>query len=263
MPYEAGGFWRGVFVALWSAVALGAAACASQPDANQSAEGASETAAAAFDPRDFNGIWQGATQDLTANLLPGEEIVLTEYGAQRYRSVDHAKFPGNTCLPYGPNRGMAATNPYMIVQTPDTIAVLTEHIDYRVFYMNEKAHPEDILEYPEWMGHSIGRWEGDELVVDTVAIREESWLDRGGLEHSDKLHLVERFKKTSKDSFTWTVTVEDPVFFAKPWTYQLKVDRLDFPRLIPDRCDDNEVDAAHMLPTPGAIHKVTPTMPRS
>ncbi len=261
MPYEAKRFGRGMLVALWSVAALGTAACGGQPEANAS-EGAAGTAAEAFDPRDFNGIWQGATQDLTAHLLPGEEIVLTEYGAQRYRAVDHAKFPGNTCLPYGPNRGMAATNPYMIVQTDDRIAVLTEHIDYRIFYMNEKEHPEDILDYPEWMGHSIGRWEGDELVVDTLGIRPESWLDRGGLEHSDKLHLVERFKKTGKDSFTWTVTVEDPVFFQKPWTYQLNVERLDFPRLIPDRCDDNEIDAEHMLPTPGAIHKVPPTMPR-
>jgi hypothetical protein len=158
---------------------------------------------------------------------------------------------------------MAATNPYMIVQTPATIAVLTEHIDYRIFYMNETDHPDDIMDYPEWMGHSIGRWEGDTLVVDTVAIRPESWLDRGGLEHSDKLHLIERFQKTSADAFTWTVTVEDPVFFVKPWTYRLDVERLDFPRLIPDRCDDNEVDAQHMLPTPGAIHTNPPKMPGS
>jgi hypothetical protein len=256
------GWTRGgaLTVVLWTAVALAGASCATQPD-SEAAD--ADAANGSFDPRDFNGIWQGATQDLTENLLPGEEIVLTEYGAQRYRAIDHAKFPGNTCLPYGPNRGMAATNPYMIVQTPATIAVLTEHIDYRIFYMNETDHPDDIMDYPEWMGHSIGRWEGDTLVVDTVAIRPESWLDRGGLEHSDKLHLIERFQKTSADAFTWTVTVEDPVFFVKPWTYRLDVERLDFPRLIPDRCDDNEVDAQHMLPTPGAIHANPPKMPGS
>ena len=235
-------------------VLLGAA-CAPQP----AAEG--DTAAAAVNPRDFNGIWQGATTDLTQHLLPGEEIVLTKHGAEKYRTVDHAKFPGNTCLPYGPNRAMAATNPYMIVQTEDVIAVLTEHIDYRIFYMDGRDHPEDILEYPEWMGHSVGRWEGDVLVVDTFGIRPETWLDRGGLQHSEQMRLIERFKKTGPDTFTWTVTVEDPVFFQKPWTYQVEVERVDFPRLLPARCADGEVDAEHMLPTLGAEHEKPPTFP--
>jgi hypothetical protein len=221
----------------------------------------SDAPGTATDPRNFNGIWEGAAQDLTVHLLPGEEIVLTPHGAEKYRAVDHATFPGNTCLPYGPNRAMAATNPYMIVQTPEVIAVLTEHIDYRIFYMDGRAHPDDIMDYPEWMGHSIGRWEGNVLVVDTIGIRPETWLDRGGLQHSEKLHLIERFEKTGPDAFTWTVTVEDPVFYTKPWTYRIEVSRLDFPRLLPARCADGEVDAAHMLPTLGAEHKVPPTFP--
>lgn len=244
-----------VTLVLWSVVALMSAACASQPGAPEAAAEAQPSA------RDFNGIWQGAADDLTEHLLPGEEIVLTPFGAEQYRKVDHAKFPGNTCMPYGPNRGMAATNPYMIVQTPKVIAVVTEHIDYRIFYMDGSGHPDDIMDYPEWMGHSIGRWEGDTLIVDTIGIRPESWLDRGGLQHSEKLHLIERFQKTGADTFDWTVTVDDPVYYAKPWTYQLKVARLDFPRLLPARCADNEVDAEHMQPLPGAIHTNPPTFP--
>jgi hypothetical protein len=240
---------------LCSGLVLLGVSCGTAPAANDDAP------ATANDPRDFNGIWEGATTDLTEHLLPGEEIVLTKYGAEKYRTVDHAKFPGNTCLPYGPNRAMAATNPYMIVQTPKVITVLTEHIDYRIFYMDGRAHPEDILDYPEWMGHSIGRWEGNVLVVDTLGIRPETWLDRGGLQHSERLHLVERFEKTGPDTFTWTVTVEDPVYYTKPWTYRLEVSRVDFPRLLPARCADGEVDAEHMLPTLGAEHKIPPTFP--
>ena len=239
----------------WGALVLMGASCAAPSGTDGDA---TENVA---DARNFAGIWLGPSGDLTTRLLPGEEIALTPYGAEKYRTVDHAQFPGNTCLPYGPNRGMAATNPYMIVQSSDVIAVLTEHIDYRIFYMDGRAHPDDMLDYPEWMGHSIGRWEGDTLVVDTVGIRPESWLDRGGLQHSDQLHLIERFDKTGADSFTWTVTVEDPVFFTKPWTYQLDVNRLDFPRLLPDRCADNEVDTENMLPTLGAEHENPPTMP--
>ena len=99
-------------VVVWTAVVLMGASCATPPEA----EG--DAAETLMDPRDFNGIWHGASADLTQRLLPGEEIVLTEYGAERYRTVDHATFPGNTCLPYGPNRGMASTNPYMTMQTP-------------------------------------------------------------------------------------------------------------------------------------------------
>ncbi len=237
-------------------LALLGASCATQ----SGTEG--DTAATLMGPRDFSGIWlvaSGGSLDL--HLLPGEEIALTPYGAERYRTVDHATFPGNTCLPYGPNRGMAATNPYMVVQTSEVIAVLTEHIDYRIFYMDGRDHPEDIVDYPEWMGHSIGRWEGDTLVVDTIGIRPETWLDRGGLQHSEQMHLIERFEKTGADTFTWTVTVEDPVFFTKPWTYQREVERLDFPRLLPARCADNEVDSEHMLPTLGATHENPPTFP--
>ena len=156
---------------------------------------------------------------------------------------------------------MAATYPYMIVQTSEVIAVLTEHVDYRIFYMDGRDHPDDIMDYPEWMGHSIGRWEDDTLVVDTIGIRPETWLDRGGLQHSEQLRLIERFDKTGADTFTWTVTVEDPVFFTKPWTYQREVERLDFPRLLPARCTDNELDSENMLPLLGATHENPPTFP--
>ena len=247
-------------VVVWSAVVLMGVSCATPPEAEGDAAEAL-TDAGEFDPRDFNGMWAGASADLTQRLLPGEEIVLTEYGAERYRTVDHAESPANRCLPYGPNRGMASTNPYMTVQTPEVIAILTEHVDYRIIYMDGRDHPEDIMDYPEWMGHSIGRWEGDTLVVDTIGIKPETWLDTRGLMHSEQLHLVERFDKTGPDSYTWTVTVEDPVFFAQPWTYQNEVERLDFPRMLPARCADGEVDVEHMLPVPGATHETPPTFP--
>ena len=239
---------------MWSALLLVGASCAQQPATG------GDTATAIPDARDFSGIWQYFTADLTQFLLPGEEISLTEVGAERYLAVDHGNFLGNSCQPYGPNRAMAASNPYMIVQTPEIIALIMEHIDYRTFYM-DGTHPDDILDYPEWMGHSIGRWEGDTLVVDTIGMRPETWLDRGGLMHSEQLHLVERFDKTGPDTFDWTVTVEDPVFFTKPWTYRLPMARVDFPRLLPARCADNEVDAEHMQSLPGADHENPPTLP--
>jgi hypothetical protein len=85
--------------------------------------------------------------------------------------------------------------------------------------MDGRGHPADILDYPEWMGHSIGRWDGDTLVVDTIGMREETWLDTAGFEHSPKLHITERFQKTGPDAIRLTTTIEDPVFYTKPFTY--------------------------------------------
>jgi hypothetical protein len=224
------------------------------------------TAAAAQSPAhpDFTGIWYSPAPDISILLAPGQEISLTPYGADRYKKLDQIDSPSYKCLPYGPTRGLQSTNPYQIIQTPDLIAIITEHIDYRLIYMDGRKHPEDILDYPEWMGHSIGRWDGDTLVVDTIGMREETWLDTSGFEHSAKLHITERFEKTGADALRLSVTIEDPEFYTKPWTYVRNVRRMAKDvRLMPARCADNErslVDAerGHQ----GPEHKKPPTMPR-
>jgi len=199
--------------------------------------GAAASAAKAKWARNFNGVWSpvGGT-DITANLLPGEEISLTRFGAEQYNKIDEANSPAYRCEPYGPTRIMSSALPFEIFQQESMIGMIFEHIDYRLIYMNAK-HPDDILDYPEWEGHSVGHWEGDTLVVDTIGMREESWLDSQGLQHSGKMHEVERYTKTSPDTYIWKVTVDDPVYFTKPFTYAFNVERDDF-RIIPDRCED-------------------------
>jgi hypothetical protein len=220
--------------------------------------------AAAQTRPDFTGIWIASAADISGLLLPGEEISFTPYGAERYKKVDMANSPSYKCLPYGPTRGLQSTNPFQIVQTAGVFAIITEHIDYRLIYTDGRRHPEDILDYPEWMGHSIGRWEGDTLVVDTIGMREETWLDTAGFEHSAMLHLTERLRKTGPDNFRIDVTVEDPVFFTKPFTYSRVARRMAKDvRMMPARCADNEnslADAQQGMQ--GAEHKNPPKLPR-
>jgi hypothetical protein len=213
---------------------------------------------------DFTGIWISPTADISVTLLPGQEISLTPYGAERYRKVDLAHSPANICLPYGPTRGLQSTNPFQIIQTADVFAIITEHIDYRLIYTDGRGHPDDILDYPEWMGHSIGKWDGDTLVVDTIGMREETWIDTAGFEHSAKLRMTERFQKTGPDTIRLTVTIDDPVFFTKPFTYGRNVRRMaKDTRLMPARCADNERDAKDLVPgVQGPEHKKPPTFPR-
>ena len=225
--------------------------------------GTSQIAKAQTRP-DFTGVWIASAADISTLLLPGEEISFTPDGAERYRKVDMANSPSYKCLPYGPTRGLQSTNPFQIIHTPELFAIITEHIDYRLIYTDGRGHPEDILDYPEWMGHSVGKWEGDTLVVDTIAMREETWLDTAGFEHSDKLRLTERFQKTGPDNFRLTVTVEDPVFFTKPFTYSRVARRMAKDvRLMPARCADNENSLADAVQgAQGPEHKNPPKSTR-
>jgi hypothetical protein len=198
---------------------------------------------------DLNGVWQGPyTPDLSRTLGPGETIPFTAYGSDRYKKVDPANNPDGFCLPVGPARGFQSPAPFQLVQTETTIAVLFENQRiFRIIYLDGTKHPNDIAEYPEWMGHSIGHWEGDKLVVDTIGINERSWLDTQGHEHSDKLHLVETFEKTGPDNIHYTVTFEDAVFFSKQWTSAREFKRQNT-RIMSYSCEENEKDRIHLQP---------------
>jgi hypothetical protein len=216
------------------------------------------------DPRDFTGIWTGGGIDVTALLLPGEEVALTHYGAERYKSNNYSKSPANTCMPYGVTRAMNSTDPQQWAQTPTMLIFLYEQMShYRMIYLDGRPHAADATEYPSWMGHSIGRWEGNTLVVDTVGIDERSWLDSGGLEHSDKMHVVERFQKVGGNTIEVSITVEDPVFFTKPFTYKIvkrRANPKNVPRILPAICNENELDASHIQPDPPS-HRRPPKFP--
>ena len=155
-------------------------------------------------------------------VLPGEEVSLTKFGAEQYNKIDEADSPAYRCEPHGPTRMMTSAEDIMIVQNEDTLIVVSEHINdgYRIVYINGK-HPDEMA-YPEWNGNSVGHWEGDTLVVDTIGMKADTWLTTSGLQHSEKLHMVERFNKTSPDTFTLKVTVDDPDVFHEAvfvWSY--------------------------------------------
>ncbi len=76
-----------------------------------------------------------------------------------------------------------------------------------------------------WMGQSVGKWEGDTLVIDVTGFNEETWFDRAGNHHSDKLHVVERYTRTSPDVMAYEATIEDPKTFSRPWKISLPLYR--------------------------------------
>jgi hypothetical protein len=200
---------------------------------------------------DFTGMWDNQyTPDLTA-AVPGGQLPFTAYGAERWKKVDLKNDPTGLCLPVGPSRAFTAPLPVYILQTPKVVGFLFEYQTiYRMAYIDGK-HPEDLGDYgSEFMGHSIGRWEGDALVVDTIGINERSWLDTAGHEHSDKLHLTERFEKINDDNVKYTVTYDDPVFFTTPVTITRSFKRSAAKdRILPYSCEENNTDVNHLMPT--------------
>jgi len=204
----------------------------------------------AAQPGDLNGLWQGP---YTPNLAVayGKELPFTAHGADRWGKVDTATDPTGFCLPVGPARGIQAPFPFQIVQTPQMVAILFEYQrTYRMIYTDGRKPPDDIHEYPEWMGFSTGRWEGDTLVVDTIAIDDRTWLDTAGHQHSDKLRLTERFRRVSDTTIEWSVTFDDPVFFKEPWTVTRPFTRgKPTDRVMSYSCEENNKDIPHLKPT--------------
>jgi hypothetical protein len=134
--------------------------------------------------------------------------------------------PQYDCKPYGVPRGSlrgAGGYAMQIVQNAQVIAFLYEDRPgpyFRLVYMDGRGHPDDFD--PSYVGHSIGRWEGDTLVVDVVGLNDETWLGSGtigpkyAMMHSDKMHVVERWTRAG-NVITYEATVDDPVMFNKPW----------------------------------------------
>src|SRR5439155_6209240 len=101
---------------------------------------------------DLTGVWfGGASGDLSKNTLPGQQLILTPFGKQRYDTVDHSKDPNTQCLPPGPARMIMMAHPAMIVQRDDVVTILTEsQRTFRLIYTDGRGHPSDVYDYPEW-----------------------------------------------------------------------------------------------------------------
>ena len=112
--------------------------------------------------------------------------------------------------------------PFQIFQSDKAIFFASEYAGaVRNIYLKDPGPaPTD-----SWMGQSVGRWEGDTLVIDVKGFNEDSWFDRAGNFHSDALHVVERWRKTSPDIIMYEATIEDPKVFTRPWKMSMPLYR--------------------------------------
>jgi hypothetical protein len=173
---------------------------------------------------DITGVW--IIDQFHPALFPkGTTPPLTPWGEAQFKKADTlVNDPNLACLPEGIPRIMAVPLPMQFFQVPDMVLIYIEAGNrLRQIHLN-RGHRDDVG--PTYNGDSIGKWDGDTLVVDTTGFNEVTWLDHVGLPHSDQLHVVERIRRVDHDTLVDDFTIEDPKAYTKPWsssqTYHLK-----------------------------------------
>lgn len=159
---------------------------------------------------DLTGMWNGS-----ADVGPEESAGLPWAVAIKKQRLESnwKESPSAFCLP----GEIVPSSPflYQIVQTPSALVQMFEDVpSHRLVYLDGRSHPKDVE--PSWRGHSIGKWEGDILVIDTLGFNDKSWLP-DALPHSEMLHVVERYHRTDLAHLVIDIILEDPRTLSKPW----------------------------------------------
>ena len=158
-------------------------------------------------------------------MVEGNEIpYLPAAAARKKENFENrlAADPENKCFLPGVPRATYMPFPFQIVQTSQYILIAYEFASAsRVIYMGKA--PESPVD--TWMGHSVGHWEGETLVVDVTSFNDQTWFDRAGNFHSDELHVVERYTPLSRDALSYEATIEDPKVFSRPWKMSMPLYR--------------------------------------
>jgi hypothetical protein len=152
--------------------------------------------------------------------------------------------PMALCRPTGVPWISSIPLPYKIVQTPTLVLILYEaDTVFRQIYLDGRKPVEDAV--PRWMGYSTGRWEDDELVVDTVGLTDQSWLDGMGHPHSERLRLIERFRRRDAGHLEIEVTIDDPEAYTRPLSYTITATALPEDDLLEYFCTENEKSSSN------------------
>jgi len=210
---------------------------------------------------DLSGIWLrapgiNAPRDNRAGLPgrmehfmpPGSAIPLRPEAAALYgrRSESFGKGrPSERCLPHGIPDAMLYGGPMKIVQNRRLTMVLFEEFNhFRQLFADGRRFPED--PQPTWFGYSVGRWDGDAFVVETMGFNDQTWMDDSGLPHSDALRTTERFRRRDFGHLDLQITFDDAKTFTMPWSVNLAFNIQPDTELIESICE-NELDAKHMV----------------
>jgi len=199
---------------------------------------------------DLSGMWAAEPNPFRFDLIqdlkdekvfrPAAEAIFQER-LTNFRRDD----PVTNCLPMGPSEILSAT--YRIMQSPDVIALLFESFTgrYRQIYTDDRKLPDD--PNPAWLGYSVGRWDGDTLIVESTGFNDRTWLDRAGHPHSEKLRVTERFRRIDFGHMQFQITYDDVEVLSQPVTRSLTMNYVADNDMLESVCNENGNPDVHHL----------------
>ncbi|MDG2176293.1 MAG: hypothetical protein P8M72_09230 [Gammaproteobacteria bacterium] len=200
------------------------------------------------------GNWGRGPGPMVAGAFypPPEEVPFKPWSRALYdyRQATLAKDdPHVRCAPPGGPRQFAVPFGLQLVQVPHMNKIFIHSggstRPWREIHMGSSSHPDYVN--PSYFGHSIGHWEGDTLIVDTIGFNERFWIHREGYPHTESLQLIERISRPKMDTLRYEVTLDDPVAYTAPWstvwtkTWDPGVEFIEY------FCQDNNIDQFHMM----------------
>ncbi len=163
---------------------------------------------------DLTGVWNGPVPEPRLDPANAQPWV-NDLVRQRLQEYHRAR-PSYQCLPSGPEADRFARWK-RILQTPTALAILNDDLTYRVIFMDGRELEADPA--PSWMGSSVGRWDGDTLVVDSFGFNDKTWASRYGQAHTEALRVKERYRRPDFGHLQVEVTFTDPAAYVKPWGF--------------------------------------------
>jgi hypothetical protein len=169
------------------------------------------------------GLWRpnpGLVGDVTRSFKAGEVVPFQPWAETLYkqrRATNSKDDPTANCIVGGTPRSDFVGYPFKILQVPGMVVILYEAVHaYRQIFTDGRPFPVD--PQPTWFGYSIGHWDGDALVVETIGFNDKGWIDNAGKPGTEKLKVTERFVRKDFGNMDIQVTIDDPKAYTKPWS---------------------------------------------
>lgn len=199
---------------------------------------------------DLSGLWRYEADPYTNNVtvdLKGNEIAPSVIPIYKQRQEDLGKNDPSTfrCLPSGPRQVYAPQGWVRFVQTPAVIVMIYEDLTSRQIFMDGRALPKE--PNPSYMGYSVGRWDGDTLVVESLGFNDRTWLDFGGHPHTEALKIIERIKRSSFGRLDIEVQFDDRALYNRPFTVPIHADFVADSEMLEYVCNENQKDVEHLV----------------
>src|SRR5262249_2869825 len=210
---------------------------------------------------DLSGLWNRISpkyhRNIAADLKPEEVQSWAQALVEQRREDLGREYMNVQCVPLGPGYVTAAdiTGAEMmkIIQTPGLIVILNPDLTYRQIFLDGRKL--ESAPNPNWMGYSVGHWDGDTLVVESFGYNDRTWLDHDGHPHTEGLRMTERYRRGTVGTLDVEVTFTDPAAYTRSWTVNVRADLAADTEMIEWVCNESGHGVEHWVGKASDEHK--------